>query len=582
MARLIIKSPYVTGGAGGGGGPGGYLKYIGTREGVELLPSGYMEYMAERPRSHGLFGDEDAVDMGEAMKELNEYPGNIWMHVISLKREDAERLGYDHAAQWRNLIRAHRNEIAAAMNIPPGDFRWYAAFHDEGGHPHIHMMAWSARPGQAYLSKDGIRKIKSALTNDIFKQELLHTYEQKSSSRDDLVRRAREEMKALTQEMQTSLGSHPEAESLMMTLVAQLETVKGKKKYGYLPKAVKKTVDEIVDLMEQLPVINECYQTWWEFQCQVEDFYSEKERQRPPLSQQKEFRSIKNAVIQEAENIRVGMVTFEDAGMDESTEFSDLPYSYWELWMVTQDDTAPMEDRDEAAAQIISKAQNDNPFAQYLAGRLYMDGPVLIPDSVEAVTWFDRAARQGVIAAQYELGVLLLSDDPEIHDPGLGVQWLEYAARNRNDCAAYRLGKEYLKGEVVNRNTSKAEEYLTQSADAGNQYAQYALGKLYLDRQDREQAYYWFSQSASQGNEYAQFFLDRWNNLKPPSMMLSVTRLLHHMSRIFQEQIPAPTIPGGIQIDRKRLQQLREKKIAMGHKPDDHEEQSQGQSMTMG
>ena len=582
MARLIIKSPYVTGGAGGGGGPGGYLKYIGTREGVELLPSGYMEYMAERPRSHGLFGDEDAVDMGEAMKELNEYPGNIWMHVISLKREDAERLGYDHAAQWRNLIRAHRNEIAAAMNIPPGDFRWYAAFHDEGDHPHIHMMAWSVKPEQAYLSKDGIRKIKSALTNDIFKQELLHTYEQKSSSRDDLVRRAREEMKALTQEMQTSLGSHPEAESLMMTLVAQLETVKGKKKYGYLPKAVKKTVDEIVDLMEQLPVINECYQTWWEFQCQVEDFYSEKERQRPPLSQQKEFRSIKNAVIQEAENIRVGMVTFEDAGMDESTEFSDLPYSYWELWMVTQDDTAPMEDRDEAAAQIISKAQNDNPFAQYLAGRLYMDGPVLIPDSVEAVTWFDRAARQGVIAAQYELGVLLLSDDPEIHDPGLGVQWLEYAARNRNDCAAYRLGKEYLKGEVVNRNTSKAEEYLTQSADAGNQYAQYALGKLYLGRQDREQAYYWFSQSASQGNEYAQFFLDRWNNLKPPSMMLSVTRLLHHMSRIFQEQIPAPTIPGGIQIDRKRLQQLREKKIAMGHKPDDHEEQSQGQSMTMG
>ena len=182
----------------------------------------------------------------------------------------------------------------------------------------------------------------------------------------------------------------------------------------------------------------------------------------------------------------------------------------------------------------------------------------------------------------YELGVLLLSDDPEIHNPELGVQWLGCAARNRNDCADYRLGKEYLKGEVVARDTSKAVEYLAQSADAGNQYAQYALGKLYLGRQDREQAYYWFSQSVSQGNEYAQFFLDRWNNLKPPSMMLSVTRLLHHMSRIFQEQIPAPTIPGGIQIDRKRLQQLREKKIAMGHKPDDHEEQSQGQSMTMG
>ena len=192
------------------------------------------------------------------------------------------------------------------------------------------MMAWSAKPGQAYLSKDGIRKIKSVLTNDIFKQELLHTYEQKSSSRDELVRRAREEMKALMQEMQTSLGSHPEAESLMMTLAAQLETVKGKKKYSYLPKAVKKTVDEIVDLMEQLPVVSDCYQTWWEFQCQVEDFYSEKERQRPLLSQQKEFRSIKNAVIQEVESIRMGVVTFEDASMDESTEFSALPYNCWE------------------------------------------------------------------------------------------------------------------------------------------------------------------------------------------------------------------------------------------------------------
>ncbi len=577
---MIVKSPYVTGGAGGGGGPGGYLKYIGTREGVELPPSGYMEYMAERPRSHGLFSDEDAVDMNAAMKELNEYPGNIWTHVISLKREDAERLGYDHAPQWRNLIRAHRNDIASAMNIPPSDFRWYAAFHDEGGHPHIHMMAWSVKPGQAYLSKDGIRKIKSTLTNDIFKQEMLHAYEQKSSSREKLVRRAREEMKALAQEMRSSLGSHPEVESLMITLAAQLETVKGKKKYGYLPKGVKKIVDEIVDQMEQLPVISECYQTWWEFQCQVEDFYSEKERQRPPLSQQKEFRSIKNAVIQEVESVRMGVVTFEDASMDEPTEFFALPYNCWELWMVTQDDTAPMEDRDEAAAQIISKAQSGNPFAQYLTGRLYMDGPVLIPDSVEAVTWFDRAARQGVVAAQYELGVLLLSDDPEIRNPELGVQWLEYAARNRNDRAAYRLGKEYLKGEVVNRDTAKAIEYLTQSADAGNQYAQYALGKLYLEQGDKTEARYRFMQSAAQGNEYAQFFLDRWDNLKPPTVMLSVTRLLHHMSRIFQDQAPAPSVPGGVRIDRKRLQQLREKKIAMGHKPDDHEEY-QGPSMSM-
>mgnify|MGYP002510936529 FL=1 len=577
MARLIVKSPYIS-----GSGVGGYLKYIGTREGVELLPAGYMEYMADRPRSHGLFGDEDNVDMDDVMKELNEYPGNIWTHIISLKREDAERLGYDHAAQWRNLIRTHRNEIAAAMNIPPSDFRWYAAFHDEGGHPHIHMMAWSAKPGQAYLSKDGIRKIKSVLTNDIFKQEMLHTHEQKSTSRDELVRKARGELKSLVQEMQTSIGSHPEVEALMMTLATQLETVTGKKKYGYLPKAVKKTVNEIVDQMEQLPVIDECYQVWWELQCQIEDFYSEKERRRPPLSEQKEFRSIKNAVIQEAKNIRMGKVTFEDEEMEEATDSSDLSYDCWGLWMVTQDNTAPIADRDEAAAQLISKAESGDPSAQYLVGKLYQDGPVLIPDSVEARYWFDQSARQGYTPAQYALGKLYLSDDTEVCDTVLGVQWLEYAAHHGSDCAVYRLGKEYLKGEIVARDSAKALEYLTQSAGAGNQYAQYALGKLYLDSQDREQAHYWFTRSAAQGNEYAQFFLDRWDDLKPPSVMLSVTRLLHQMGRIFQEQAPVPTVPGGIQIDRKRLVQLREKKIAMGHKADDHEEQVPSQTMAMG
>ncbi len=173
-------------------------------------------------------------------------------------------------------------------------------------------------------------------------------------------------------------------------------------------------------------------------------------------------------------------------------------------------------------------------------------------------------------------------DDPEVYNPELGLQWLEYATNNGSDCAAYRLGKEYLKGVVMEKDVAKEMDYLTQSAEAGNQYAQYALGKLYLEKHDQQQAQYWFTQSAAQGNEYAQFFLNRWDDLKPPSVMLSVTRLLHHMSRIFWDQAPAPAVPGGVQIDRKRLQQLREKKIAMGHKPDDHEEELQGGTMTIG
>lgn len=384
-------------------------------------------------------------------------------------------------------------------------------------------------------------------------------------------------MKKLVREMRQAIGSHPEVESLMVQLVSQLESVQGKKKYGYLPKAVKDTVDEIVDQMERFPAVSDCYQAWWELQCQIENFYSEKDHERPPLSEQKEFRSIKNAVIQEAENIRLGRMTFEDTDAEvmaeqEVTGSSSLPYDIWKLWMITQDDTAPMTERDDAAVQLIEEAKGGDLHAQYLSGKLYQDGPVLVPDSVEALYWFEQAARQDHPTAPYELGKLLLSHDPEVHDSKLGLQWLEYAAHNKNDYAAYRLGKEHLKGVIVTKDTVKGVDYLTLSAEAGNQYAQYALGKIYLEAQDQDQAHYWFAQSAAQGNSHAQFFLSRWDSLKPPSFMLSVTRLLHHMSRVFQEQTPPPPVPGDIQVDRKLMAKIREKKIALGHKPDDHEE----------
>lgn len=568
MAKLIVKSPYIKGNAGG------YLKYIGTRDGVELLDQqagGYMEYMAQRPRSHGLFGDENSVDMAAAMKELNDYPGNIWTHIISLKREDAERLGYDHAQAWRNLLRAHRNEIAKAMRIPPQDFRWYAAFHDEGDHPHVHMMAWSVKPGQAYLSKSGIEKIKSALTNDIFKQEMLHLYEQKSATRDDLVRESRKALRDLAREMQSGICIHPEVEELMAALSSQLKMVKGKTSYGYLPKKVKATVNEIVDQMEQITEVHEYYERWWELQCQLEDLYSEKQRKRPPLSEQKEFRHIKNAVIQEAEHLNV--ITFEDEDMEAVDEDDSLlPDDGWELWLVTQDETVPMAEREAAAEEMESRAKGGDTYSWYRLGKLWRDGPVLIPDWVNARYCFEQAARRGYTPAQYALGKLFLSHDPEIHDPQLGIQWLEYAARNGSSHAAYQLGKEYLRGEIVAKDKHKAVDFLSRSAKAGNQYAQYTLGKLCLEKQDREQALYWFRQSASQGHAYAQFFLDRWESLNPPSAMLSVTRLLYHMGRIFQDRVPPPAIPGGIRIDRKHLAQIREKKIALGQKPDDHED----------
>ena len=340
---------------------------------------GYMKYIATRPRAerlgdHGLFGDEDGVNLEQAMDELDHYTGNIWTHIISLKREDAARLGYDNARAWQNLLRANRNDIAAAMNISPGNFRWYAAYHDEGDHPHVHMMAWSTMPSEAYLTREGIHKIKSQLTNQIFRQEMLHTYEQKSQSRDELVWKARRAIRRLTREMAQSICSAPEIEQKMEQLAGQLEVVKGKKSYGYLPKSVKKTVDEVVDKLEELPVVQACYDQWYTLQNEVDSYYHDKPREKKKLSQEKEFRQIKNAVIQEAERIRLGEITFEDAnlaGHDEAEQVRGESDACWKLRQIIRDESLSLADRDEVAEELERLAERGDTHAQYLMGQLY-------------------------------------------------------------------------------------------------------------------------------------------------------------------------------------------------------------------
>ena len=440
----------------------------------------------------------------------------------------------------------------------------------------------------AGLSLQGLRQIKSELTNQIFRQEMLHIYEQKSVSRDELVRQTRKSLRELTRQMRSSICDQPDTERLMQELSSQLESVHGKKSYGYLPKQAKKIVDEIVDQMGRLPVVSECYDQWWQLQSQVEDFYSEKARKRPKLSEQKEFRAIKNAVIREAEHIRMGTVTFEDKELEREDEWFDdrrLSNDCWECREIINNDDLPLEDRDCAVSGLNELAERGDPYAQYFMGKLYRNGGLLIPDSVEARYWFAQAAAQNLTVAQYALGKLYLSDDREVHDAGEGIRWLESAARNGSDYAAYRLGKEYLRGRFVEQDTEKAVACFTQAAEMGNQYGQYMLGKLYLTGRevpyDEEQAVYWLSQSAYQGNAYAQFFLDRRDDFKPPPVMLSVTRLLHHMGNIFQDHSLPKSGPTGMQIDRKRLQLLREKKMALGHKWNDHEDQGWG-GMTMG
>ncbi|NCB75025.1 MAG: sel1 repeat family protein [Clostridia bacterium] len=649
MAKLILKSPYLK--CGGAANVSGYMSYIATREHVQRIADDrpatrkqeqlianllrdfpytkalfeyenwsaahtkraasalittalemnwdtaahsdiYMKYIAARPRAerlgtHGLFGDDENIDLDQAMAELDAYTGNVWTHIISLHREDAMRLGYDSARAWRDLLKTHRNEIAEAMKIPPNNFRWYAAFHDEGEHPHVHMMAWSGDPSQGYLNSDGIRAIRSKLTNDIFRQEMLHIYEQKSQSRDELALQARKVMSDLVREMQEGICNYPKAEQLIMELSQQLESVHGKKQYGYLPKKLKTLVDEIVDQMERLPVVAQCYARWLELQEQVQSYYSGNTASRLPLSQQKEFRAIKNAVIQEAERVRLGEITFEDADMqqDEQEDERWVSTDYWYLRDAICDDSLSLDERNDAVAGMKKLAEDGDSYAQHLLGKLYRDGIAVISDWVEAQYWFAKAANQNVAVSQYALGKLCLTNDVEVRDTEQGLRWLKAAAQNGSHYAAYRLAKEYLKGEITEKNVPEALEYLSRGAQDGNPFAQYMLGKLYLTGKevpaDKEQALYWLTLSADRGNQYAQFFLDRQNHFNPPSVMLAATRLLHHMGNIFQDHSLPPRNPSGMQTDSKRRKRLTEKRIAMGHKPNDHEEQYQGPTMSM-
>ena len=522
------------------------------------------------------------------MSELEHYTGNVWTHIISLHREDVERLGYNNAQAWRALLRARRNDIAAAMHILPQDFRWYAAFHDEDHHPHVHMMAWSVKPGQAHLDRDGIRQMKSQLTNDIFQQELLHVYEQKSISRDELVRETRKVMLELSRQMRETVCEHTQAEQMIWKLSRQLDEVKGKKSYGYLPRALKRQVDEIVDQLECIPVVNECYQKWWELQCQVNEFYSGKKQQRPPLSKQKEFRAIRNAVIQEAENIRLGKLTFEDEKMEERGEWVDnweVSYECLRLRARIEDNKLPLDQRDEAVEDLERLAEYGDVHAQYFLGLLYRDSGLLLPDAERATRWLELAAKQNLSAAQYALGKLYLSDDPEVHDTSDGIQWLERAARNGNTDATYRLGKEYLTGRSVQKDAAKAAEYLRHAADQNHPWVNYLLGKLHLTGsgvpKDEEAAWNCFRMADACGHPNAQYILERQDQWHQPQLLMTVSRLLYHMSNIFWDNAPTAPAQPRLHIDRKRMQELQELRIALGHQPDDHEEE-QTQTQTWG
>ena len=335
MSMLLQKAGYIRDGSGGA-----YVKYIATREGVERIhgqgpvtkkqkeliqkllrdyPDSkdlfeyadytahptvssasdfitmaldvhahemkasdvYMKYIATRPRvekrgDHGLFGPEKTISLDEKINALNAHQGNVWTFIYSLRREDAARLGYDSAEQWRYLLLRHERNIAEAMKISPDHLHWNAAFHDEGHHPHVHVMVWSDDPSEGYLKKDKLLNIRSKLTNDIFQDELHTLYEKKDVSYKELTGAARRAMAELMRQMESSICASPVIEQKLTALAESLKTVTGKKVYGYLKKPVKEQVNAIVDELAKLPEVSEFYEEWNRLRDELESYYKAK------------------------------------------------------------------------------------------------------------------------------------------------------------------------------------------------------------------------------------------------------------------------------------------------------------------
>lgn len=459
----------------------------------------YVNYIAERPRvekfsSHGLFTDDGVpIVLSDVAKEVAECESNIWTHIISLRRKDAERLGYNSADAWMNLIRANRNMIARNMKIAPENFRWYAAFHNESHHPHIHMMAYSTDPGEAYLTKKGIREIKSTLAKEIFRHDLISIYEKQTEHRDELKLQSREVIAEIISKINSGVYDNPKLEKMLLHLADRLSKTSGKKVYGYLKADVKAIINSIVDEIASDERIAVLYDLWYEQREEVIRTYTDEMPERVSLSQNKEFKSIKNAVIQEAMNIIADRTPIEDAEKQPAPD--------------------PEPGDSETEPMLTDKEKTSLMWQYYSKAKELLDKESETYDPNMAVEYLIESAKLGCGVAKYRLGKMFLRGDEVAKNVDYALRWLEESVSERNEYSEYLLGKTYLKGEDVELDLFRAEDLLRRSSVQGNRYAKYTLGKSLLDGelflQNIPEAITLITESADNGFAPAQYLLGK-------------------------------------------------------------------------
>ncbi|MCM1305525.1 MAG: relaxase MobL, partial [Butyrivibrio sp.] len=515
------------------------LNLIGKRE-------NYVDYIANRPRvervgDHGLFTDAGkAVVLKQVQEEAAAHKGAVWTHVISLRREDAARLGYDSAAQWMALLRSKRAMLCKHMKIDSANLRWYAAFHNEGHHPHVHLLVYSAKDNDGYLTKESIEAMRSELAHDIFRQDFAHIYEEQNKSRADLKKGAADVVQEMMDALRQSTVASAEIEKMMVRLAERLQNTGGKKVYGYLKRDVKNLTDRIVDELAKDARVDALYRAWGKWQDEILSTYQNNTPPLPPLSSQPQFKSLKNMVIKEALKLVNGGFIFEDEEMPDQTGPEGSGSLYPEE-AVSDTDEIPDSFPDEADAWEGDSSQDGesgqpgkqperNPpdfhaewSRDYKQARRYLYGEKGAgQDLTKALALLLQEAGNGNALAMHDLGRMCADGlgqeadqdaAQEWYTKALGAfQWAEERAMERKrPYLQYRIGKMYAAGLGTVQDYGAAARWLSKAAAAGHKYAQYSLAGLYHQGQgvgrDDAEAFRLYGCSAKQGNPYADYEL---------------------------------------------------------------------------
>ena len=492
----------------------------------------YVSYLANRPGAvkfgkHGLFSQSDEpVELEKTAKEIAAHGGNVWTHVVSLRRDSAQAMGYDNLKAWRDLVKRQIANIAKSQKIEMKNLRWYAAFHDKKTNPHAHIIVYSANEREGFLTNRGIEKIRSGFANDIYQDELHHLYQRQTDLRNLLKKESAEFMRRLVNDIAGNAFEDTELIKLVGKLNDQLKSVTGKKVYGYLKPEVKQTVNAIFEALAENDSIQKMYKLWREMEQQKHDVYSSAKLQFPTLVDNKEFKSVKNMIVQTVLDMNSPVIDIESEEPEPTEYFNEDTDNFISVNSAL-DDLMEYDFNRNVENEVTADTVN-TPKSKYHIkwSNAYKEACRLIYDKNAKPEDFQKAeqillseSKSGNVLAIHDLGKLYSTDKLGEKDDEKSYQYYEEALQGFIEIEPisdklkpylqYRIGKMYCYGLGTEQDYEKAFVWFLKSAQEGNKFAQYSLANLYYygngAKKNFKEALGWYMRSAKQGQPYAAY-----------------------------------------------------------------------------